>query len=428
MEIMNTNDERGFWRKVGDWFVEPEYRSDPLIESPSEPQPQGPSVTGQVGPGSVFSAGGTSPLPLSVPPTSRTLDTGIAPEKAISIGTVFRCMDIIATAVGQMQFVVLRNGIEIPIASDNSNMIVKSPNPDDNWWDYKLQLAQHLFMYGNAYLRVWGEGKTVSVTIMDPRNVTVSRNKENKKVYYFNGEEVAADKVRHLKHTRIPGSDYGKGPIQLCAEEIRAALILREYQNEWFDSRLQPNVYLRTDQRLSGNQAEEMSDDYARMRSERPGKPPVMSQGLEIVNPRIKPAEAQFLDVQAENDKNIARMCGVPPVLLNVEIGGTSMTYMNMEQLIINFIEFTLMRYMNEIENAISSLIPRGQEVSFRETDLLRGDQVTKWNIIKTQVEVGYTSGDELRKDEGKAPLPKEEPVEAPTPDPNNKESETENE
>lgn len=421
--VMNTNDDRGFWRRL--WEGPVETRSD-VLSSPEEPAPIGPSITGQEGPGSVYSAGGTSPLPLSVPPTTRSLVNTISPEEAISIGTVFRCMDIISTAIAQMDFVVLRNDIEIPISSDNSNLIVKSPDVGENWWDYKLQLAQHLFMYGNAYIRVYGEGKNASVAILDPRNVTVGRNKENKKVYYFGGEEVPADKVKHLKHTRIPGSDYGKGPIQLCANEIRSALMLRSYQNEWFDTRIQPQVYLRTDQRLSGTEQQNMSDDFARMRREHPDKPPVMSQGLEIVNPRIKPAEAQFLDVQAENDKNIARMCGVPPVLLNVEIGGTSMTYMNMEQLIINFIEFTLMRYMNEIENALSELLPRGQRVSFRETDLLRGDQVTKWNIIEKQVGVRYTSGDELRKAEGKAPLPKE--VTAPTPDLNNKESETENE
>lgn len=378
--IMNTNEERGFWRKAGDW----------LNGYPTEIR------TGTVEP----TAGEVSPLSGVIPPARLSYDD-VTPETAMEIGTVFRAVDIISTSVSQLEVGVYRNGIEIPAPA-----LIKQPDINQSPSAFYQETVISLALWGNAYWRIYGEaGSVQSLAVLDPNTVNITLDKNGKKVYQVGNETLDASKVKHLKHTRLPGADYGIGPVQQGKNEIRAAMMLRKFQNQWFDTRVVPTGVLTTDLNLSAEEAADYAAAWEQFLAQHGGIA-VLSQGLSYQTIALKPAEAQFLEVQEANDKNIARIFGVPVVHLNVEIGGTSFTYMNMEQLIILFYQTTLIRYINEIELALSDLLPRGQKVSFKEEGLLRTDTVTKWNIIEKQVGIGYTSGEELRELEGKAPLP----------------------
>lgn len=133
---------------------------------------------------------------------------------------------------------------------------------------------------------------------------------------------------------------------------------------------------------------------------------------LEFVN--IKPGDAQFVEIQQQNVVAIARLFGISASDLLAEMGGTSMTYQNIEQANMNFLQKTLARYMGEIENALSDLLPRGQKVQFKETALLRMDTKTLTEVRKTQIDAGIRSADEIRAEDGLDPLPKPKPAPAP--------------
>jgi phage portal protein BeeE len=124
-------------------------------------------------------------------------------------------------------------------------------------------------------------------------------------------------------------------------------------------------------------------------------------------------------------DLKIARAFGVPPEALSMSIDSNSMTYQNVAQSNIRTLQQTLNRYMDEIEEQLSDLLPGNKNVRFREEDLMRLDLLGKWQMIEAQVRVGYTSGDELRQAEGKQPLPK--PAVEPDKQPFQKKADDEN-
>lgn len=389
--VMN-NDKRGFWRKTGDWLNGHDW-NEPTETRQGTVQP---------------TAGEVSPLSGVDYTYSYDPDT-ITPEEALTIGTVFRAVDIISTSVSQLEVGVYRYGTEIPVNSKNNNAILRTLDPNQGPTAFYQETVVSLALWGNAYWRVYGTrkaGEVQGLEVLDPAKVSLHMNtKTGKKEWIAGTETLPFDKVIHLKHTRLPGRDYGTGPVQQGAEELRAALLLRQFQNEWFDTSVIPLGVLTTDQPMNEDDMANAAKAFSEFLKTHKGLA-VLPEGLSYDVFSLKPSEAQFLEVASANDKNIARIFGVPVMLLSVEIGGTSFTYMNMEQLINNFIQNTLTRYINEIENALSDLLPLGQRVQFKTEGLLRSDQVTKWNIIKTQVEVGYTDGAELREAEGKAPLP----------------------
>lgn len=425
MSLMNTNDERGFFRRSWDWIS-----GDPEMVTRDYPLTQ-------EGPGSVDSYGGTSPLMGAVSaswtgtnyPTWEEMvalmQEEVTPDAALTLGVVSRSIDIITTSCSQMEVGVYRGGIEIPIKYDNSNLVIRQPSPGVPIEELVQESVNSLGVYGNAFWYVEGSGKNVSAEIVPADAVTIGRDKNNKKQFTLPGfnkpvgvRAIDGNQpgVIHLKHTRRAGHDWGYGPIQQGKAEIKAALMLRDFQNKWFGNRTVPEMYLRTDQRMSAEDQMIMSEDFARLRREFPELPPVVSQGLELLSMRIKPNEAQMLEVMKANDINLGRIMGVPAYHLGVEIGGNSSTYTNLEGLQLQFLQTTLVRYMNEIERALGYLLPYGQRVQFKEEGLLRTDTKTKWEILEKQVNLGYTTGNELRAVEGKAPLivtsmPKANPV-----------------
>jgi len=206
-----------------------------------------------------------------------------------------------------------------------------------------------------------------------------------------------------LKLFRKPGHLYGYGPIQLCQSELLAGLKLRAYADNWYSGAGIPNGYLTTEMPLNPDDAQALAEAWKAF-VEKNGMA-VLSNGVQYQHTHVNPKDAMFVEVQLGMVVNVARIFGIPAMHLLAELTGTSNTYFNLEQSNLVFLQQTLSKYMTEIEQAASSLLPRGTEVRFNESDLLRLDEKTKWDIRKIQTDIGYTSGTELRKDEGKEPL-----------------------
>lgn len=336
-------------------------------------------------------------------PPARSEIPFLTPDVAVQIGAVHRSISIITASVAQMELAVFRDGIEIKTPA-----LVKQPNLDDSATGFIEETVYSLAAYGNAYWRLYGS-PVANVEVLDPNSVTVTTHERTgKKVYYVGTTEVPASQIKHLKLFRKPGHLKGYGPIQHGQSELIGALRMRSFADNWFGNGV-PTGILTSDQTLNSEDAQAFADAWKRFIAE--NGTAVMGNGLHYEHLGIKPAEAQYLEVQQAQVVGIARLFGIPAMHLLAELSGTSNTYLNLEQANIVFLQTTLVKYMNEIEEALSSLLPRGQRVQFKEDGLLRMDSVTKWSVLKTQWEVGYTSGDELRKAEGKSPLPKPAPA-----------------
>jgi phage portal protein BeeE len=59
------------------------------------------------------------------------------------------------------------------------------------------------------------------------------------------------------------------------------------------------------------------------------------------------------------------------------------------------------MSYLIEIEQGLTSLLPRGQEAHFNIEALLRSDTLTRYNAHKLGIEAGFLTIEEVRAIEG---------------------------
>ena len=338
---------------------------------------------------------------VGVLPAARSNITYVAPETALGINSVYRAVSIITASVSQMGIAVYRDGVEI-----DSPPIIKSPNINDTQKRFVEETVFSLATYGNAYWRVSRrqDGTVTNIEVMDPAKVQVVTHPNTGRPQYLVGtKEVPAKNIKHLKLMSRPGALKGYGPIQTSQSELTGIIRTRAFADNWFASGV-PQGMLSTEQRLNPTEIQELVAAYKKFLSDNDGTM-VAHSGLDYKHFNIKPAEAQFLEIQQSHTVAVARLFGVPPTLLATGAEGNTNTYINQQEMFLQFLETTLIKYMNEIEDALTDLIPRGQVVKFKEDTFLRMNTVLQTEVDEKRISSGVRTVDEIRKRDGLPPL-----------------------
>jgi len=338
----------------------------------------------------------------------RTLTDGwVSPARALTLSTVFRAVQIHATSVSQLSLDVERGGVKI-----DTPAIVSKPNLGMSRSAFLEEVTTCLYLDGNAFLKLTraGTGSTragevVDVEILDPRLVGVSRHPQTGRIRFTYGQNEYTDRdILHLKFLRITGVDRGLGPIQAAQVELAGALDARDYGSKWFTEAGMPSGILKTDSALSPDQAKQYKNAWKGLDED--GEPiegfashdvRVLGQGLDYSPLLLKPADVQFLESQQFTTTQIARLLGIPSSLLLAAVEGNSQTYSNVEQDWIAYVRFSLMNALREIEEAFTTLLPRGQTARFTIEALLRSDTKTRYEGHNLALTGGWKTVDEIR-------------------------------
>lgn len=336
-----------------------------------------------------------------LPPT-RSADPEITLKDALGLSMVYRAINIHAISAKQMSIDVYRNGTII-----ESPAYVRQPDVKITRPAFIEQSIVSLATTGNAFWEIKRDqaGRIMNLEVLNPLNVTINDNEDGSiqsyRVVSGSKEKVLRpERVQHLSLMRVPGSNWGLGPIQSAKRELKGAVDVRDYASYWFEESGIPSGVLKSDQVLSPDQATAAKNAWNATAGAKNGVA-VLGQGLSYAPIFLSPSDAQFIETQNWNVTQIARLFGVPASLMLADTAGSSMTYQNVEQDWIGYIRFSLMTYLIEIEQAFTSLLPRGQEAHFNIEALLRSDTLTRYNAHKIGLEAGFLTIEEVRAIEG---------------------------
>ena len=329
---------------------------------------------------------------------------GTSPDDAMTIAAVYRAVAILSTLIRQMPFQVTRNGEAV------DSRLATRPDIQRSLQEWLEQTAKSLLLDGNAY---WlasrgGDDEIVNLTVIQPDSVTViddnrGRSPIPRPRYDIGGTDVTRD-ISHLRLNTNPGAVKGYGPLQSCQPEIAAMLKLRTYANNFFETG-QPVGILSSEQFLNQEQADDYRAAWTEVMSKR--SIAVLGAGLDYKSIWSNPAESQYIENVQSAVTNIARLFGIPTMLLASGIDGTSLTYANLTELNQSMVQTTLNQIVLPIEAALSDVLPRGQEARLKLDSLLRGDIDSRIAAYQALVGMGVMSAEEVRKAEGMSgPVP----------------------
>lgn len=334
-------------------------------------------------------------------PPNRNATPVVEMGDALSLSMVYRAISIHSIAAKQMDIEVYRNGAKIDGPSWLSRPDFRITRPA-----FVEQSIVSLATTGNAYWEIKRDssGRVMNLESLNPLDVTI-HSKDDGQVDYYNlavagkVRKLRPEQVQHLSLMRVPGTNYGLGPIQAAKREIKGAIDTRDYSSNWFTESGVPSGVLKSEQVLNADQAVAAKNAWNATAGAKNGVA-VLGNGLSYSPIFLSPSDAQFIESQNFNVTQIARLFGVPSSLMLADAGGTSMTYQNVEQDWIGYIRFSLMNYLLEIESAFSELLPRGQEAKFNVDALYRSDTLTRYNAYKIGIEAGFLTVDEVRASE----------------------------
>lgn len=348
--------------------------------------------------------------------TSPTADAGVSPDRAVGLAPVFRAVNILDTVVSQMSLGVWRNGEEVPWTDQTYPKFIDKPNLDISLSAFLSQTVLSLALSGNAYWLLEGKvlptkaspkGKPHSnIVVLNPHDTYITYEGKQK-FYNEGGKKYPEWMIKHLQHTRLPGYDKGVGPIQVAQNELRGALDTRNYGDNWFREGGVPSGILRNTSEVKPSpvdvaRAKEAFDTNLADK----GRGVVALGGDWNYQPvYLSPKDAQFLESRQFDRTQIAMLFGIPATYMLAGVEGNSMTYTNLETVDTSFAKTTLMKYLREIEEALTDLTVRGQVVRFKIEALLRADTKTRYDSYKTAIEAGFLTVNEVREIEGRLPL-----------------------
>lgn len=330
-----------------------------------------------------------------LPPSLIASTSAVTTGDALGLAMVYRAINIHVISAKQMSIHVYRDDVEV-----NTPAFVKTPDVNMSRSAFIEQTVTALACTGNAYWEIIRDqaGRVMNLQNLNPLDVNIESNTAGQVVkYLYKGRELKPSMVKHLSLLRVPGSNYGLGPIQAAQKELRGALDTRDYSANWFSNSGVPNGILKSDQVLSPDQAAAAKDAWNATAGAANGVA-VLGNGLNYTPIFLSPGDAQFIESQNFNVTQVARLFGVPSSLMLADAGGTAMTYQNVEQDWIGYIRFSLMAYLVEIEDALTSFLPRGQKAKFNIDGLLRTDTKTRYEAYKLALEAGFMTVDEIRK------------------------------
>lgn len=341
---------------------------------------------------------------VTLQPKSGTLvipARGAVSHEPRGLDAVYRAIQILETQARQLSVDVWRGDQPLSVAARPS-FINKPSLKARSFGVFVAETVSSLAQRGNAFWRVTRHGYDVlNIDVLNPLRVqTWEDQKTSKQVFTYDGQQVPANDMCHLRLTHVPGEILGISPLQACARTIQGALRTQAYGSMWTDTAGAPPGILTTEQDLSPEQAERYKKQANETLQFSKGIA-VLGKGLKYEKLLLTPAEIQFLDAQRNAVTQVARMFGIPPKMLAASVEGGSDTYSNAETENQQFVRQTLMAYLAEIEDALTYLAPHGQTVRFNIDGLLRSDTKTRYQAHAIGLAAGFITVDEVREIEG---------------------------
>lgn len=343
-------------------------------------------------------------IPAGVVPPSRTA----AGEDPLTLSTVFRGVQILQTAICGLTVYEVRDGYREPV----SNKLILQPDPTRSRDDFIADIVASLVIYGNAYVRLdVFNGQTVACSLLPADLVTVTnRNGDPANPdlrYSYMGRKYNADRIVHMKYLNVPGAVLGMGPLSACRSEIESAQAAKNCKAKYYRDSSNIKAIMTSEKELPPDAAARAKAQWEAQGDVNGTK--FIGNGYRLQFPALKAEDLQFIASQKFDTTQIARLLGIPASLMLAAVEGSNLTYSNIEQAWIEFADYTLAAYTNNIEELFNRLLPRGRTAVFDWDSARRTDVSERFNAYKTSLDAGFYTLDEVRAREGLRPLSDEQ-------------------
>ncbi len=363
---------------------------------------------------------------LGAPTSAAGVD--VIPETAITLSTVWACVNILAQDVGTLPLHIYQRSMDAKGGVIKAkafqhplwDMLHNTPNPEMTSLTWRMTLMTHLGLWGNHYSQIIRDrlGRPLQLWPIHPQRVRVMRDIEgpDQPIYYLVspmfGEpgitKIAAEDMLHIKGLSMTGL-VGLSPVGAAREAIGLGLGAQEYGARFFSNDANPGGVLKYPHELSDKAYDRLkkSIEEQTRRLKDKHRMIILEDGAEWQQMSLPPEDAQFLTTRTFQISDVARYYRMPLYKLSENLNSRGS---NVEQMAIEYVSNTLMPWCvnieKEIEFKLFSPADRADfEVSFDLDAQLRGDLDSRYKAYLIGRQWGWLSANDVRRKENLNPI-----------------------
>lgn len=334
-----------------------------------------------------------------------------SPATVLGLPAADHALNIIANGVAEMtpaeQWV---DGY----VQDATPLILRQPNVTFGTFEFFHMVVGEALMHGNflAIKADFQDGYPRQLVPV-PWGLWFAYYEGGRVIYDVAGMKYGAQDVFHVRINCGANQPMGIGVVAKFRRQFGMALDSQNFAADTYRSGSVPAGVIKVD-------VPEFDEDQARaiaaqwIENHAGGRAPAVIPSMYTYEPLTwSPKDMQFLEEQQFQVATIAHMFNLSATDLDTSIGGTSMTYANIEQRTQDRITQVFQPWMRRIEEQLTDCLPQG-EARLDAEKLLRTDSKTRAEVNQINIATGITSVEEARKVEGRKPLPKPEPEPQP--------------
>lgn len=353
----------------------------------------------------------------AIPPNSATPFAGSVGGVggALGISTVMSCIRVLHDDVGILPFVAHtgdRNAARTPLP-DQPPIVAAPFGPDVTVAAGMGQIVVSLRLRGNAYLHVDAadsHGWPSQVSVIDPDHVRVERTSDGRKRFVIAGANFGPERIRHITGLMLPGAISGLDPISYQRLTLQSAADVAAYGSRFFSAGGTPAGVISVPGPGDRKKAREVKEAWEAGHSgvANAHRPAVVFGGAKWEPMTVAPENAQFLQTRGFLREEICGWFGVPlqrimAITDNASQGGGK----GLESIDAGYATHTLLPITTAIERVWDGMIPGDQRTwtRFDFGALLRASALERAQIAQLHRLIGVRNRDEIRADEGWAPI-----------------------
>ena len=323
------------------------------------------------------------------------------PSLVGKVGVASRCLQLTAQQIAAMPLRFRRQEGFDPAAEREPAWLA---TPDPAWYpngvrDVIFSVTWSVYARGDAFLLVterYADGYPRHWTVLDANTMDVQAV-NGTRVYRSNGYEL--DPFDVLQITRNPtGALRGTSALAAYANDLSAIAAMDMYASDVFASGGVPSALLKTQRRLTADQAAELQQQWIDRVAKRLGAPAVIPPEVDYTQLAFSPADLLLLEARAFEASAICGAFGVPPPLLGLPLESKGLTYTTTSDLYEQWWRSELFAGgARAIESALTTWVPRGSWVEFTADQILKPNLVQMMQVATQALDAEIITRDEAR-------------------------------
>lgn len=337
----------------------------------------------------------------------------VNPTTAMQCTPVYRAVTLIASSIGNLPVKVYRRLDTGGKEADPTHPAYGLVHDDATEWqsaaEFRERITADALLHGAGFALVQRDsaGHPVELIYLPPGNVQVKAD-DYGEPFYLVGSTHTRYSFRDILHVAAP---FELAPIKACREAIGLALVLERHAARLFGNGARPSGL------LSVKQSENRKVDDKTLANivaawkvahsgDKSGNTAILPNDVEYQQLTLNSVDAQFAELRAFQIPEIARVFGVPPILLQ---DYSRATWSNSEQMGRQFLQFTLLPWLQAWQAAYRRVLLTPDErathqIEFIVDDLLRGDFASRVEGYSKLIAARVLNPNEVRAMENRAP------------------------